>query len=137
MQPHVRSWRNLTLEQPSASVILEYLGIADIAPERIDRPMPAYVHHLEDGSAPLCRRRQEASSQGVAGEYLRIKPDALGMGLDDSGHALVGKPLPNLVAIANRAEQQPGGDTGRIAPMPAKPRPGNYVRGCKPKRCGL
>jgi len=40
---------------PAPGMILEKLGVSHIAAQRIERAMPAHVHHLEDrGSALGC-----------------------------------------------------------------------------------
>jgi hypothetical protein len=49
MPRHRRSCKASThLEQARPSVVLEQLGIPDVAAQRIDRLVAAHVHHLED-----------------------------------------------------------------------------------------
>ena len=99
-------------------MIFENLGVANIAAQGINRAVAAHVHHFEDRGATLGGRREKARSQRVAGEQRGIEPDALGMNLDDIGDALIGEPIADLAALADRAEQRPGGDAGRIEPSP-------------------
>jgi hypothetical protein len=82
-------------------MILENFCIAYIAAQGIDRAMAAHVHHSEDRGASLSSGRKKASPQRVASEQRRIEAKALGVGLDDIGHALVGKPRPDLAALSN------------------------------------
>jgi hypothetical protein len=42
------------LQQPGACMILEYLGISDIAAQSINRATPTHVHHLKNRGTTLC-----------------------------------------------------------------------------------
>jgi hypothetical protein len=48
------------LQQPSPRMIFEYLGIAHVTAQRVDRPMPAYIHHLKNRGTALGGRGEEA-----------------------------------------------------------------------------
>jgi hypothetical protein len=85
-------------------MILENLGITDIAPQGIDWAVAAHVHHLENRGTALGSGRKKASPQWVAGELRRIEANALGMGLNDIGYALIGEPRADLAALTDRAK---------------------------------
>jgi hypothetical protein len=53
------------LEQSTASVILENLGIPDVAPQRVHALVSRLIGHLEDGGASRGSAGQEARSQRV------------------------------------------------------------------------
>jgi hypothetical protein len=91
-------------------MVFEDLGITNIASQCIDRPMPAHVHHLENRGAAFGSGCQETGPQGVASEQCGIEADPLGMRFDDVCHALVSEPIAQLAALADRAEQWPGGE---------------------------
>jgi hypothetical protein len=80
-------------------VILENLGIAHVAAERVDTFMPAHAHHFKYRCAAFCGRREEARAQTVSGEQRGIKADVLGVRLDDIGDRLRGQPRADLAAL--------------------------------------
>ena len=47
-------------KQPSARMILEQFGIANVTPEGVHRLVTRNIHHFEDGSTLGRRRSQEA-----------------------------------------------------------------------------
>src|SRR6266481_5193966 len=49
-----------SLKQPRSGVILEQLGVANIAAQNVNRAVTAHVHHLEDRRTPAGGRCQEA-----------------------------------------------------------------------------
>jgi hypothetical protein len=86
-------------------VILEQLGITDIAAQCIHASVSAHVHHFENRRATFCRRREETGSKRVAGELSRIESDAGGMSLDDKRYRLIRhSPRPNLPCLVDWPE---------------------------------
>lgn len=51
----------LKSKQARTSMVLEKLCLLDVAAERIDRLVPAYVHHAEDGLAGGSSERKEST----------------------------------------------------------------------------
>ena len=93
-------------QQPRARVIAEEMGIAHIAAQRVHTPMAALVHHFEDRGAAPRGRCEEAGPEGMAGEELRVKPDAPGARLDDPDHGGIGQ--------ARTSTQRPTGDDAAL-----------------------
>jgi len=86
-------------------MILEQVGIPDIAAESLDGPMAAHVHHLEDRRAIASGRREEARAQGVGRIGAGVEPGAASISLDDIGNGPTGKPaVPDRTGLVDRAE---------------------------------
>jgi len=77
-------------------VILEQLGVANIATQGVNRAVAAHVHHLEDRRATGGGRCQEARAQRVSRELRGIEPQPFGVFLHNVRHALIGQALAHL-----------------------------------------
>src|SRR4051812_19397840 len=86
------------LQQSSPGMILENLRVANVTPQRVDRAVPAHIHHLEQARSARRGRRQKPSPQAMAGEHRGVEPDPSGMSLYDSGDALIAKPIADFAA---------------------------------------
>lgn len=69
------------LEKSFACVILEQLGVANIAAHCLDRAMTRNIHDLEQACAGFRGRRDEAGAKRVGAELLGIETDAHGVPL--------------------------------------------------------
>jgi hypothetical protein len=105
-------------EQSGSCVIPECVRVAHVATQRVDRLVPAHVHHLEQrGPAGSCGGK-EARAEAMPRKRISIEPQARRIALHDQGHALRREPIRQyLAAFAHPTKQRPVGDGGGGEPV--------------------
>ena len=87
-------------------MILEQLGVANIATQGVNRAVAAHVHHLEDRRATGGGRCQEARAQRVSRELRGIEPQPFGVFLHNVRHALIGQALAHIAVLVDAAKER-------------------------------
>ncbi len=99
-----------SLKQPRSGVILEQLGVANIAAQNVNRAVMAHVHHLEDRRTPAGGRCQEALGNVRRCRSVLICSDsALNQG---QAFCIIGKGPLRQAPVAERPVALPPGNQG-------------------------
>jgi hypothetical protein len=117
-------------------MLLEQLGLADVAGENVSALVPGYFLHLPDAGAVPRRRRDPARAHRVTAVLARVEPDPGNAPLDDLLIRPATQPTTDaLAALRHLPEQRTLNNASCVQPFPQQPHrtEGMAIRPCPPQ----